>query len=619
MLHPKRIFKGVRAGVRDYGNRMGIPTINGAILFDDRYLGNPLVYCGTVGLIPKGMHEKKASKGDKIVCVGGKTGRDGIHGATFSSEAMDSGSPATAVQIGDPITQKKLSDAVVKEAMDLKLYNSITDNGAGGLSCSVAEMAKECGGCHVKLDDVPMKYPGLAPWETWISESQERMTLAVPPEKWDEFSALMKRRGVEATVIGNFTDSGKCVVDYKDQKIMDIDMDFLHDGLPARSMKTTYTRPTHEEPKIPILDDLTATLHSMLGRLNIASFEFISEQYDHEVQGGSVIKPLQGRGRVNGDAAVTRPLLDSRKAVVTSQGINPNYGDIDTYHMAAAAIDTAIRNAVATGANLDHLALMDNFCWCSSDEPERLGQLKAAAKACYDTAVAFGTPFISGKDSMFNDFKGYDEKGDPIKISVPPTLLVSSIGVMKDSRKAVSLDAKFDGDLIYVLGDTYDELGASEYFAMFGEKQRGKKYVGNKVPKVDTGKNKALYEALSQAIDKRIVASAQSVHKGGLAVALAKTSMGGKMGMDVTLEDLSGEATRDDFALYSESQGRFVVTVAPEDKDKFEQIVGNNNYAQIGVVRDNDSFSIKGGDGKIIVDSSVDSLLHSYKSRFKGY
>ena len=625
MLSPSQIMDGIIEGVNVGGNCSGIPTPTGFATFDERYKGKPLVFVGSVGLIPRksagrSSHEKEAQAGDYVVMLGGRVGKDGIHGATFSSEAMDSGSPATAVQIGDPITQKKLSDAVVKEARDLKLYNSITDNGAGGLSCSVAEMAKECGGCYVKLDDVPMKYPGLAPWETWISESQERMTLAVPPEKWDEFSALMKKRGVEATVIGNFTDSGKCIVDYNDKKIMDIDMDFLHDGLPARSMKTTYTRPVHEDPDIPVLDDLTTTLHSMLGRLNISSLKFISEQYDHEVQGGSVIKPLQGKGKVNGDAAVTRPLLDSHKAVVTSHGINPGYSDIDTYHMAAAAIDTAIRNAVATGANLDHLALMDNFCWCSSDEPERLGQLKAAVEACYDTAVAFGTPFISGKDSMFNDFKGYDENGDPIKISVPPTLLISSIGVMQDARKAVSLDAKIGGDLVYVLGETYNELGASEYFAMVGERERGEKYIGNNVPKVEVGKNKSLYEALSRAIDKNIVASAQSVHKGGLAVALAKTSMGGKQGIDVTLEDIPGRRPiRNDFALYSESQGRLVVTVAPEDKEQFEEIIGNNSFAQIGVVMDNDSFLIKGRDGKTIVDTSVDSLLDSYKSRFRGY
>jgi len=624
MLSPRKIMEGIVDGVNVGGNCSGIPTPQGFLVFDERYKGKPLVFVGTVGLIPREStgreaHLKQAQAGDYIVMIGGRAGKDGIHGATFSSEAMDSGSPATAVQIGDPITQKKLSDAVVKEARDLGLYNSITDNGAGGLSCSVAEMAKECGGCYVKLDDVPLKYPGLAPWEIWISESQERMTLAIPPKKWGEFSSLMKRREVEATVIGEFTDSGKCVVDYNGQRVMDIDMGFLHDGLPPRAMETMYTRPTHEEPEIPVLEDLTDSFHSMLGRLNITSFEFISQQYDHEVQGGSVIKPLQGRGRVNGDAAVTRPLLSSQKAVVISQGINPTYSDIDTYHMAAAAIDTAIRNAVVAGASLEQLALMDNFCWCSSNEAERLGQLKEAVKACYDTAVAFGTPFISGKDSMFNDFKGYDAEGNPVKISVPPTLLVSSIGVMEDAQKAVSLDAKFAGDLVYVLGETHDELGASEYFAMVGEEQRGERYIGNVVPKIDAHKNKGLYGALFQAIEEGVVASAQSVHRGGLAVALAKTAMGGMLGVDVSLENLPGTASRDDFRLYSESQGRIVVTVAPEYKDKFEEIIGRQEFSHIGQVTDNGSFVIRGTEGDEIVNTTIDSMLRSYKATLGEY
>lgn len=624
MLSPRQIMEGVVRGVNVGGNCSGIPTPQGFVFFDERYKGKPLVFVGTLGIIPRESagrksYEKQAQSGDYIVMIGGRVGKDGIHGATFSSEAMDSGSPATAVQIGDPITQKKLSDAVVKEAMDLGLYNSITDNGAGGLSCSVAEMAKECGGCSVRLDAVPQKYQGLAPWEIWISESQERMTLAVPPEKWDAFSSLMKQRGVEATVIGEFTDSGKCVVDYHDQRVMNVEMDFLHNGLPQRPMETTYTRPTHDEPNIPILEDLTESLHAMVGRLNITSFEFISQQYDHEVQGGSVIKPLQGRGMVNGDATVTRPVLDSQKAVVTSQGINPTYSDINTYHMAAAAIDDAIRNAISAGVSLDHLALMDNFCWCSSDEPERLGQLKEAVRACYDTAVAFGTPFISGKDSMFNDFKGYDVDGNPVKISVPPTLLVSSIGVMKDATKAVSLDAKFSGDLVYVLGETHDELGASEYFAMVGEEQKDERYIGNAVPKVDAQRNKALYQSLIQAIEEGLVASAQSVHRGGLAVALARTAIGGRLGMNVSLENLLGTASRDDFRLYSQSQGRIVVTVAPQHKDQFEKIMGENPFSMIGQVTDTDAFVVRGKEGNRVVNTTVASLLQSYKSTLGEY
>jgi len=621
MLSPRRIMDGVIDGVNVGGNCSGIPTPQGFVFFDQRYKGKPLVFVGTVGLIEKEVagklaHEKAALTGDRIVMIGGRVGQDGIHGATFSSEALDEGSPATAVQIGDPITQKKESDALM-EARDLGLFNSITDNGAGGLSCSVAEMAKECGGFTVDLEKVPLKYPNLEPWKIWISESQERMTLAVPEEKWDEFSNLMKRRGVEATTIGQFNDTNRAHVRFNQETVMDIEMDFLHNGLPQRPMKTTYTKPKYCEPYIPKPENLTDSFHSMLGRLNIASYEFISQQYDHEVQGGSVLKPLQGRGLVNADATATRPVLDSRKAVITSQGINPTYSDIDTYAMAASAIDTAVRNAIAAGANPDHLALLDNFCWCSSDDPERLGQLKAAVQACYDTAVVYETPFISGKDSMFNDFKGYDENGKPTKISIPPTLLVSSISVVDDAEKTVSLDAKMVGDLVYVLGETNDELGASEYYALLSE-QKNESIISNSVPQVDAERNNKLYRSLAKGIDEELVASAQSIHRGGLAVALAKTAMGGKLGMDISLENLPGDASRDDFALYSESQGRIVVTIAPEDKYKFEQLMDSSSFAQIGQVILNE-FTVKGKDGSEIIKTNVEDLLKPYKQTFEGY
>jgi phosphoribosylformylglycinamidine synthase subunit PurSL len=634
MLSGQRIASGVIEGVNVGGNQSGIPTPQGFVYFDERYRGKPLVFVGTLGVMPRESvgrtsHEKAANPGDYIVMVGGRVGKDGIHGATFSSEAMDSGSPMGAVQIGDPITQKKMSDALIKEARDLGLYTSITDNGAGGLSCSVAEMGKESGGCRVDLEKVPLKYPGLQPWETWISESQERMTLSIPKEKIDEFSDLMERRGVELTVIGEFTDSGRCIVDYEGKNIMDVGMDFLHDGRPKRPMKTIREVKIYPEPEIEEQEDLTGTLCDMLSRPNITSFEFISQQYDHEVQGGSVIKPLQGRGRVNGDATVTRPILDSEKGVVLSQGINPSYSDISTYDMAACAIDSAVRNAIAIGANLEKIALLDNFCWCSSNEPGRLGELVDAVQACYDTAVAYETPFISGKDSMHNDFKGFDETGNPIKISVPPTLLVSSVAVMEDSRKAVSLDAKMPWDLIYVLGDTSDELGGSEYFAMKGE-EVGEKYIGNKVPKVDTNKNKRLYQSLSRAIDNGLVASAISVGRGGLGVALAKTAIGGGLGMEIDLARVpivSGSkcGPRDDYCLFSETQGRFVVTINPEYQEEFETLIDKSGglCEKIGVVRDDDLFHIEKGYGPLDstspIETNIFQLTRSYKSTFKDF
>ncbi|OGG02364.1 phosphoribosylformylglycinamidine synthase, partial [Candidatus Gottesmanbacteria bacterium RBG_16_37_8] len=429
MLSSRRIMDGVIEGVNAGGNQSGIPTPLGFLFFDERFRGKPLVFVGTVGLIPKKIkgtlsYQKKAKAEDYIVIVGGRVGKDGVHGATFSSEALDAGSPVSAVQIGDPITQKKFSDALVKEARDLRLYHSITDNGAGGLSCSVAEMAKESGGCLVDIEKVPLKYPGLSPWEIWISESQERMTLAVPPGQWKKLNSLLTSRGVEATVIGKFTASGKCLVKYKGKTIMDIDLKFLHDGRPVKKLTSSFKPLKFPEPLFPDKKNFTADLLSILKRLNIGGFSFISQQYDHLVQASSVLLPLQGRGRINSTSAVFRPILSSQKGVVLSYGLYPTYGDIDPYHMAASAIDTAVRSAIVAGADPDHLALLDNFCWCSSYDPKRLGQLKRAVKACYDYAVLYGTPFISGKDSMFNDFDGFDKNGRPVKISIPPTLLI---------------------------------------------------------------------------------------------------------------------------------------------------------------------------------------------------
>lgn len=616
MLPPKRILDGLIDGVNAGGNQSGIPTPQGFLVFNKGYKGKPLVFVGTVGLIPSKINgkpswEKKALPGDKIVMIGGRVGQDGIHGATFSSEALTSGSPATAVQIGDPITQKKLSDAIIKEARDRNLYHSITDNGAGGLSCSVAEMARECGGCLVQLDKIPTKYPNLEPWKIWISESQERMTLAIPPEKLKEFTELMEKHGVETTVIGEFNESGRCKVTHKGKSIFDLKMKFLHDGLPKKKLHGTYTRPKHPKPDFPEPTNLTETLTEMLARPNLCSFENISHQYDHNVQAGSTLKPLQGKGKVNGVTSVTRPVLDSQKGVICSQGINPTYSEIDTYHMAACAIDTAIRNVIAIGGTLDHLALMDNFCWCSSYEEERLGQLKAAAKACYEYAVAYGTPYISGKDSMFNDFKGFDKDGKTLKISIPPTLLISSMGVMPDVTKSVSLDPKIPGDLIYIIGETKEELGGSEYF------QYQNAGPGNTVPQVDSKSAIGLYKKFESAIDKRLIASSLCPSIGGLGITLAKKAIAGQLGMDIDLTKVPGALNRNDYTLFSESQSRFIVTIAPKNQEDFEKLFTNQQFALIGTIREDQKFTIKGQNGNEIINTDIPTLDQSYRKTFK--
>jgi len=623
-LLPIRIMMGVIEGVNIGGNCSGIPTPQGFIYFDKRYKGKPLVFVGTLGLIPKEvngrkMYEKRAQPEDIIVMIGGRVGVDGIHGATFSSEALDSGSPATAVQIGDPITQKKLSDAVVKEARDLELYSSITDNGAGGLSCSVAEMAKECGGCHVDLEKVPLKYPNLAPWEIWVSEAQERMTVAVPGKKLGQFLELMERRGVEATVIGKFNDSGKCTVSYNGKMVMDVDLEFLHDGLPKRELKSEASGQYLLRDTFVSETDLTNTLREMLSRHNVCSFEFISAQYDHEVQGGSVIKPLQGSGRVNANATVMRPVLDSMKGVAISHGLNPAYGDIDMYKMAACSIDTAIRNLIAVGGRLEKIALLDNFCWCSSNDPKRLAQLKDAVRACYDYALEYETPFISGKDSMFNDFKGYDANNNPLLISIPPTLLISSLAVIDDVEKCITMDAKFPGDLVYVLGETKEEVSSSEYFAMMSERT-GKSYTEESVPTVDAKSAVKLYMALNKAIERGTVASAHALSVGGLGVGLAKVAVAGQLGIEVDLSKVPKQPDlEDDYILFSESQSRFIVTVAPDMKKKFETIMGGQRFAFIGKVQEKEKGLVIRNAGQLVVNSEIDDLSESYKKTLRDY
>jgi phosphoribosylformylglycinamidine synthase len=613
LLHPKRIFEGVRRGVEHGGNKSGIPTVNGCIVFDERYLGKPLVYCGTGGIMPsmingKPSHIKEIHSGDLIVMTGGRIGKDGIHGATFSSLQLDEDSPVTAVQIGDPITQKKMLDLLL-EARDKGLYRSITDNGAGGLSSSVGEMAQLSGGCLIELDKCPLKYPGLDPWEILVSESQERMTLAVIPEKIDEFLALARTRDVGATVIGTFTDSGKFHAKYGKKSVAYLDMDFLHNGLPTLKLNARWIQRKFEEPVLGVVD-LTAVLKILLSRLNICSKEYVVRQYDHEVQAGSVIKPLTGEGP--SDAAVIRPLLDSMEGVVVANGICPRYGDIDTYHMTACAIDEAIRNHIAVGGSFDHLAGLDNFCWCDPEKSEKtpdgeykLAQLVRANMALYDYTKAYGVPCISGKDSMKNDYQIGGRK-----ISIPPTVLFSTIGKIEDVRKAVTMDVKRSDDRVYVLGMTRDELGASEYFASLG-------FIGNDVPRVNAASARKLYMALEKAINEGVVASCHDCSDGGLGVALAESAFSGELGMTIELTKVPVEnIRRADTILFSESQSRFVVTVAPENVKRFEALMKENVFADVGAVTAQLNFTVMDGE-KVVLSEGIDVLKDAWQKTLR--
>jgi phosphoribosylformylglycinamidine synthase len=427
---------------------------------------------------------------------------------------------------------------------------------------------------------------------------------------------------VEATVIGRFTGGGRGLVMLRDRKIFDLDMNFLHDGNPRKELFTTYTKKDHSYDDFPDPTDPSNMFINMLSRLNTGSFEFISSQYDHEVQGNSLVKPLQGRGRVNGNTSVIRPVFESERAVALSQGLYPSYSDIDTYWMAACSIDTAIRNVVAVGGTLDHLALLDNFCWCDSNNPERLGQLKEAARACYDIAVAYGTPFISGKDSMFNDFRGYDEYMNEAVISIPPTLLISSIGVVSDWRRCQTIDFKRKGDLIYLLGETRDEMGGSEYLAFMGERLSGQAYTGNSVPRVYPEKFMRTYRALEAAMSRGLVASSISLERGGLGVALGKSALAGNLSFQVDLAAAvydKDTIDRNDILLFSESQGRILVSVDPERQREFEDCMDGVPCALAGEVTDNGRMVVMGHEGGSIMRVYLDELSSAYRGVFEGF
>ncbi len=604
-LHPKRIFLGVHAGVRDYGNRMGIPTINGAIFFDDRYVGNPLVFCGNVGLLPKGMTEKQVKPGDRIVVVGGRTGRDGIHGATFSSGELTTESETVssgAVQIGNPITEKKLVDTLL-QARDKRLYRAITDCGAGGLSSAVGELCAELG-AEVDLELVPLKYEGLSYTEIWISEAQERMVLIVPPQNIPAILELFAAENVEATVIGTVTSSGRLVLRYQGHEVGDLEMDFLHHGLPRLTRRAVWQAPKLTEPEFSEPTNLADILKRLLGSWNICSKEWVIRQYDHEVQAGSVLKPLVGAQNDGpGDAAIIRPVLTSNKGLIIANGCNPKYGLIDPYFMAASAIDEAIRQIIAVGGKLDRIALLDNFCWGNTEKPDRLGGLVRAAQACYDIARIYETPFISGKDSLNNE---YQIGGD--SIAIPPTLLISAIGIMDDVTRAVSMDLKAAGDLIYILGDTKDELGGSHYYHVLGIESP-------RVPQVDAISGRKLMTALSEAMDQGLVRACHDCSEGGLAVAAAEMAFAGGLGMTVDLRQVpsSQHIQRNDKLLFSESNSRFVVEVPANCQQRFEQIMGDNAFGLIGQVTAEPTFCVIGQNGKKIIETNIYDLKEAWQ------
>ncbi|HJQ99794.1 MAG TPA: AIR synthase-related protein, partial [Candidatus Polarisedimenticolaceae bacterium] len=621
LLHPRRIREGVHHGVIDGGNQSGVPYGRGWELFDDRFLGKPLVFCGTVGKLPVTIagrpgEEKGARPGDLIVMAGGRIGADGIHGATFSSAALDESAPIQAVQIGDPITQKRMFDFLL-EARDRGLYSSITDNGAGGLSSSVGEMARGPGGAALDLARAPLKYAGLAPWEIFLSEAQERMTLAIPEGSIDAFLELARLREVEATVLGAFTDSGVLHVTYGEETVARLSMDFLHEGDPDLNLRARWEPASFEEPPGPPPEDLTAALTELLSRLNLASGEAMARHYDHEVKGLTVVKPWVGvASDVPAEGTVFLVRHGTRRGYVLSEGVNPFYADIDAHAMAQAAVDLAVRRQICAGARPDRIAILDNFCWPDPvGSPHKMAQLVRACRGLDELARTYGTPLVSGKDSMKND-----STMGGVTISIPPTLLVSAIGWIDDVLSAVTLDLKEAGDTVFVLGTTHDETGGSEYFRWLGTRSgrtpklgEAAPYVGNKVPRVRRSETLPLYRALAEAIRRGLVRSAATPAMGGLALALARSALAGELGVDLDLgrcPDLV--ALPPDVALFSESMGRFVITAAERDAAAIESLLAGLACRRVGTVTAERRIRVASGSRRL-VDAELDALKSVYK------
>src|SRR5512138_1864079 len=508
VLHPRLIQSGVVAGVQDYGNKIGIPTVNGAILYDEAYTANPLVFCGCVGIAPKGKHHKTPQVGDRVIVIGGRTGRDGLRGATFSSMTMDAQTgevSGASVQIGDPITEKGLIDVIVR-ARDEGLYTDITDCGAGGLSSAVGEMASRIG-CDVDLACVRLKYPGLAPWEIWLSEAQERMVLAVPSARLSALQRLCDTFDTELTDIGAITGSGRLVVRYNGQAVLDLANDFLHEGIPQRQLQAAIAEPVRAPISRLSKVNPRAVLLKLLAHPNIASKSEVIRIYDHEIQGGTIVKPLTGAAMdAPSDATVLKPIgTRGVKGIVLSNGINPEYGKHDAYRMAWAVIDEAIRNAVAVGADPSRIAILDNFCWGDPLRPETLGSLVEACRGCHDAALFYRTPFISGKDSLNNEYLGSDGQ----RHAIPPTLLISAIGILEEVSTAVTLDLKEVGNDIYLIGKFEPVFGGSHFSKVSSQAAE------EPVPGVDEI-TPTVYKAFYQAVSSNLVRAAHDLSEGGL-------------------------------------------------------------------------------------------------------
>ena len=587
VLHPRRIRDRVVAGIGDYGNKLGLPTANGAVIYDRGYVGNPLVFCGAVGLLPSGSHPTEPRPGDRIVLIGGRTGRDGIHGATFSSAGLDAATveqAGSAVQIGDPITEKGCIE-VVERSRDLGLYNAITDCGAGGLSSAVGEMGAELGAA-VDLAAAPLKYPGLQPWEIWVSEAQERMVLAVPERNLASLKQLCDQWSVEMSDIGSFSSDRRLVVRHGDLDVIDLPMSLLHDDLPRRTLAATHRDPAQSAGEPEALEGVNPAefVLGLLAHPNVCSRESIVRTYDHEVRGGTVVRPLVGPGADGpADAAVLKPLGTWRHnlAVGLAVGIAPRLTALDPWAMALHAIDEAFRNLVAVGADPDRVALLDNFCWGDPALPDRLGSLVRAVQGCVEGAGRYRAPFVSGKDSLNNEFDG---------VAVPGTLLISAVGVVADMRRAVTSAISGEGRDLWLVGEGSTHLGGSLAAEMLGiDDTRVPEPVSEPLDR---------YRAVHSLIAEGRITAAHDVSDGGVAVALAEMAIGGGLGLRAKIPcdvPAGGEASGPMAALVNEAPGRLVLESPAHERDTVAATLGRFGQ-RIGTVTGTDVIEIRAGE-----------------------
>ncbi|MEM2877668.1 MAG: phosphoribosylformylglycinamidine synthase subunit PurL [Thermoproteota archaeon] len=564
--HPRYIYRGVVAGIGSYGNNMGIPTVSGAIFFDKGYTGNVIVYCGCIGILPRDAYVRNTREGDFAVLAGGRTGRDGIHGVTFASVELteEAEELRSAVQIPNPIVEERLRRAILR-IRDEKLASGITDLGGGGLSCAAGEMAYRSGlGVDIDLDKVPLKAPDMAPWEIWISESQERMLLSVPEENLKRVIEIFQEEDVEVSIVGRFVKTGRVRVFTRGRVVCDLDLNFLFNPpkvvRKAKIPKLTQLGVNLDEPK-----DLGEEILKILSEPNIRSKEEVIRTYDYEVRGCTVLKPIYGYEAGPSDAAVIKPLKDSWMGVVISCGINPFYPD--PYWMAANSIEEAIRNNTAVGGR--RIALLDNFVWGSPENEENMGSLLRAVEACYDFSKALGTPFISGKDSLYNE--------SPLG-PVRPTLLITGIGIIPDIRRVVTPSLKEEDNPVYIIGLTREELRGSAYLRLKGVD-------GGEVPRVDGALSKKITDVLIKAMDEQIVLSCHDLSEGGLGVAAAEMVVASKnLGMEINIVNVPSESSRSDYILFSESASRFLVEVNRSKKERFEELFSGLPFGRIGKV-----------------------------------